>query len=282
MRFLTGAGGVPLAVREAGDESSPPVVLLHGWAASAMSWAPQLADPGPLRLLAPDLRGHGGSGVAEDGYDDPAVWAADVAAVLEHAGPPAVLVGWSYGGLVLTDYLRERGTAGVAGIVLVGAVTEIGPDRPGGEVGPLMADVMRPALSEDPTLAVPALTRLAEGMTAEPATGTEVQRRLADSLRVPPRVRRALFRRSLGSADVLAAVDVPALVVHGTVDTVISPRAGEYALGKIPGARGRWFPKVGHMPFAERADEFNDVLRTFARSVGNHRERERRSGRRLD
>lgn len=273
MRTLTGAGGVPLAVRESGHEGSPPVVLLHGWAASSAAWVHQLTDPGltsAYRLIAPDLRGHGESGVPDTGYDDPAVWAADVAAVLDHAGAPAVVVGWSYGGLVLTDYLREHGTEGIAGIVLVGAVTEIGAGRPGGALGPALADVLREVLSEDPAVAVPALLSLAARMTAEPATGTEIQRRLADNLRVPPRVRRALFRRDLGSAEVLAAVDVPALVVHGDADEVVDPTAGEHAAGKIPGARGRWFPNVGHMPFAERVVEFNDVLRGFAGSVTNH------------
>jgi non-heme chloroperoxidase len=273
VRFLTGAGGVRLALREAGDPSSPPIVLLHGWAASGLSWAGQLADPAlssRYRLVAPDLRGHGESGVPDAGYDDPAVWAGDVTALLDHAGRPAVLVGWSYGGLVVTDYLRVCGTAGVAGIVLVGAITEIGDGLPGGAVGPVMAEVMRPALAEDPAVAVPALTRLAERMTAGPATGEQVQRRLADSLRVPPRVRRALFRRTLTSADVLAAVDVPVLVVHGDADEIISSDAGEYAVGKIPGASRRWFAGVGHMPFAERAAEFNDVLRAFAGSVMHH------------
>lgn len=273
MRGLTGAGGVRLAVREAGTAGAPPVVLLHGWAASSAAWTPQLTDPAltdGLRLIAPDLRGHGESDAPGTGYDDPAVWAGDVAAVLAHAGAPAVLVGWSYGGLVITDYLRERGTAGLAGIVLVGAITEIGPGRAGGAIGPAMAEAMRPALAEDPALAVPALTSLAVRMTREPPTGTQTQRRLSDSLRVSPQVRRALFRRDVGSAEVLAAIDVPVLVVHGTADEVISPGAGEYAAGKIPGARVRWFPDVGHMPFLERVEEFDGVLREFTRVVTNH------------
>ena len=272
-RVLTGAGGLPLAVREAGSPGSPPVVLLHGWAASSAAWAAQLADPsltGAYHLIAPDLRGHGDSGVAPDGYDDPAVWAADLAAVLDHAGAPAVVVGWSYGGLVITDYLRERGSAGIAGIVLVGAITEIGPGRPGGTVGPAMGSVLREVLAEDPRVAVPALLSLVERMTAEQATGEQVQLRLADCLRVPARVRRALFHRNLGGDDVLVNVDVPTLVVHGEADEVIDLAAGRHAAGKIPGAIGRWFPDVGHMPFAERVEEFDDVLRTFAGSVTNH------------
>lgn len=270
----TGAGGVRLAIRAAGDVGKPPVVLLHGWSASSAAWTAQLADPqltARHRLVAVDLRGHGDSGApdpATGGYADPAVWAADLAAVLEHTGP-AVLVGWSYGGLVIADYLRERGTAGIAGILLTGAVTELGPGRPGGEVGPAWDGLMRPVLSDDPAVAVPALTTLAARMTATPAPGPVVQRRISDMLRVPPAVRGALFRRTVDNADVLVTVSVPTLVVHGERDEVISPRAGDYAAGKIPGARRRWFPDVGHMPFVERVDEFNAVLREFAGSASH-------------
>jgi non-heme chloroperoxidase len=271
---VPGAGGVRLALRDAGDHAAPPIVLLHGWAASSAAWAAQLADPeltAHHRLVAVDLRGHGESDApdpADGGYADPAVWAGDLAAVLERTGP-AVLVGWSYGGLVITDYLRERGTRDVAGIMLVGAITEIGPGQPGGEVGPAWDGLMRPALSDDPALAVPALTTFANRMTATPAPGAVVQRRIGDMLRVPPAVRAAMFRRTLGSAEVLVGVDVPVLVGHGERDEVISPRAAEYAAGKIPGAQLRWFPDVGHLPFAERVMEFNAVLREFAGSASH-------------
>jgi non-heme chloroperoxidase len=271
---LPGADGVALAVREAGTADAPPVVLLHGWSASGAVWSSQLGDPeltAHHRLVAVDLRGHGDSEVpdpAAGGYADPAVWAGDVAAVLERTGP-AVLVGWSYGGLVIMDYLAERGTQDVTGIVLVGALTEIGPGRPGGEVGPAWDGLMRPVLSADPAVAVPALTALAGRMTATPAPGAAVQRLQSDMLRVPPAVRAALFRRTRDNADVLVRTSVPALVVHGERDEVVSPRAAEYAAGKIPGAFLRWFPDVGHMPFAERVQEFNAVLREFAGSASH-------------
>ncbi|MFL6140826.1 MAG: alpha/beta fold hydrolase [Labedaea sp.] len=268
---LPGAGGTRLAVRAAGRAGHPPIVFVHGWARAGTDWAAQFADPelsGRFRLLAVDLRGHGDSEIAEDGYDDAEVWAADLAAVLELAGAPAVLVGSSYGGLVITDYLRVRGQDAVAGLLLAGALTEIGPGNPGGAVGRLMAADLRAFLADEPDVAVPALTRLSAGLTAEPAGGAVVQHRLATSLRVPPRVRRALFRRSVASADVLAAITVPTLVVHGTADEVVAPSAAEYAAGKIPGASLRWFQGVGHLPFAERVEEFDLALRELTDRCG--------------
>ena len=271
IHFVEGADGTRLAVRAAGDPTTPPIVFVHGWARSGADWAAQLADPeltARHRLLAVDLRGHGLSEVAEGGYDDPATWAADLAAVLDFAGAPAVLVGSSYGGLVITDYLRERGTTNVSGLLLAGALTEIGPGNPGGATGPLMGPGLRDYLAEDPDVAVPALTRLAAGLTAEPATGDLIQQRLGEFLLVPPRVRRALFRRNVTSADVLAGITVPVLIVHGTEDTVVAPAAADYAAGKIPGASLRWFEGVGHLPFAERVEDFAVALRGFADGCG--------------
>ncbi|MEV6642087.1 alpha/beta hydrolase [Amycolatopsis sp. NPDC051371] len=264
---VVGYGGTRLGLRVEGAENSRPIVFVHGWAQSAGCWAAQLADPAlteRFRLVAMDLRGHGASDVPASGYDDPVAWADDLAAVLDFAGPDAIVVAWSYGGLVLTDHIRVHGTARLRGIVLVGAITEIGRDRAGGRVGPLMREHMRAMLSDDPDIAVPALTAFSRDMAGGPVPGAQVQALLGASLSVPPSVRAALFRRDIGSDEVLVRVDKPTLVVHGSHDQVIDPAAAEHSIGKIPGATGRWFLDGGHAPFAESADEFDAVLRQFA------------------
>jgi pimeloyl-ACP methyl ester carboxylesterase len=131
-----------------------------------------------------------------------------------------------------------------------------------------MSADLRAYLSEDPNVAAPALTRLAIGITAEPDPGEVVQRRLGELLSVPPRVRKAMFKRSIGSADVLAGLRIPVLIAHGTADRVVDPSVVEYAAGKIPGASVRWFQEVGHLPFAERVAEFDGMLREFADRCG--------------
>ncbi len=275
---VVGASGVRISVLTGGDpgggasapetpDTTPAILFLHGWAQSARAWHTQLTDPelaGRFPLAAMDLRGHGCSDVPDGGYDDPAAWADDVAAVLRLLGRPTVLVGWSYGGLVITDYLRVYGTRDLAGLVLVGAITEIGRGRPGGSVGPAMAAALPDALSDDPDVALPALTGLTEGMTARPVPGSTTQALLGSTLTVPPAVRGALFRRDVDSADVLADVDVPTLVLHGDADAVVEITAGEYAAGKIPGAVTRWWSGVGHVPFVESAPEFDTTLLRFA------------------
>ncbi|GAB3495495.1 alpha/beta fold hydrolase [Amycolatopsis cihanbeyliensis] len=264
---VVGSGGVRLGIRVAGAGNARPIVLLHGWAQSSLAWSHQLAAPeltADFRLVAPDLRGHGVSAAPVEGYDLSRVWAEDLASVLEFAGAPAVVVGWSYGGLVITDYLRTYGTAGIAGLVLAGAITEIGKDRPGGRTGPAMRAALPAALDEDPEVAVPALAGLCGGMAAREIPGALAQALLGSSLLVPPAVRGALFRRRVDSAEVLAAVDVPTLVVHGAEDAVVDPSAGAYAAGKIPGADQRWLQGVGHLPFVEAAEEFNATLLHFA------------------
>ncbi|AXB46625.1 alpha/beta fold hydrolase [Amycolatopsis albispora] len=266
---VIGAGGVRLGLRVAGAANTSAIVLVHGWAQSSLAWSPQLADPGltaRYRLVGVDLRGHGGSDVPALGYDEPRVWAEDLAAVIDFAGAgaPVLLVGWSYGGLVITDYLRVHGTTNVAGIVFAGAITEIGRDRPGGRVGPAMRNALPAALSDDPAEAVPALTALCAGMSSRPVDGPLAQSLLGTSLSVPPAVRAALFRRDVDSSAVLAGLDVPTLVIHGVQDQVVDLSAGEYAAGKIAGARTRWMPGTGHLPFVEAAAEFNSALEQFA------------------
>ncbi|MEU4740576.1 alpha/beta hydrolase [Actinosynnema sp. NPDC023658] len=259
---LLDAEGVRLSVRESGPQDAPAVVLVHGWAQSGEVWSP---DPS-LRSYALDLRGHGSSEVTEGGYRDSECWAADLKAVLDHVGRPVVVVGWSYGGLVITDYLRLHGTSQVNGVVLVDAITEIGRDRAGGATGRLMRDALPAALSDDPAVAVPALT---EFWCAQAAglSGEQVQRLLGTALRVPPRVRREMFRRDVDSAVVLKAVDKPTLVVHGTADEVVDPAAGEYAAALIPGADLRRYDRTGHAPFLERPERFAADLAGFVAEV---------------
>lgn len=276
LREAHGIDGTSLAYRVTGPDDARPLVLLHGWAQSMHCWgAPVLeALACRYRVIAVDLRGHGYSGAPADGYDDPANWAGDVAAVLAAEGiggeavsagrPAAVLLGWSYGGLVIADYLAARGTDAVAGIVLVGAITSIGRGQKGGRVGPAMRAAMPAGLSEDPREAIRALGSFGTALTGDAdGVGAASQALFGTSLATPPRVRAALFGREIGHDDLLAALDVPALIMHGTEDTVVDVSAGRHAAALIPKATASYWEGCNHGPFVEDPARFVAELREF-------------------
>jgi pimeloyl-ACP methyl ester carboxylesterase len=94
------ANGVRLHIAEAGD--GPLVLLLHGFPEFWWAWRaqlPALATAG-FRVVAPDLRGYGGSDKPPRGYDLPTL-SADVAALVHALGErDAVVVGHDWGGLL--------------------------------------------------------------------------------------------------------------------------------------------------------------------------------------
>lgn len=96
----------------------PTTLLLHGLTANHVSWL-FLADALPeRRLLAPDLRGRGGSRALPGPYGL-AAHADDVAAVIDRlGGGPVAVVGHSMGGFIAAA-LAERHPDLVEGLVLV-------------------------------------------------------------------------------------------------------------------------------------------------------------------
>src|SRR5438105_12134038 len=99
--------------------SGPPVVLLHGWGATAdINFGllyPQLARR--WQVIAPDHRGHGG-GIRSDEPFSLSACADDVAALLRHLDVgPATVLGYSMGGPI-GMLLARRHPALVSGLVL--------------------------------------------------------------------------------------------------------------------------------------------------------------------
>ena len=110
--------GVELYYQDVG--SGDAVVFVHGVWMSSRCFAPQLEGLADRhRVLALDLRGHGGSEHAQSGHTV-AQYARDLRAFLEALElREPVVVGWSMGSLVLWDYVRQFGVDGLRGIVVV-------------------------------------------------------------------------------------------------------------------------------------------------------------------
>jgi non-heme chloroperoxidase len=140
-----------LASARHGAASGPEILLIHGLGQRRLSWSRQTSGtPAETsQIISHDLRGHGDSSRPEDiaAYADPALWAADLHAVIEAAGlSRPIIVGWSLGGLIAGYYQKHYDQDRVGGVNLMGAVTKLSPELLGqaalAHVGPFI--VSRP------------------------------------------------------------------------------------------------------------------------------------------
>ncbi|QLY32244.1 alpha/beta fold hydrolase [Nocardia huaxiensis] len=272
IREVVSADGTGIVYRVSGPEGARPLVLLHGWAGNLRNWGRAeelLAEK--FRVIAVDLRGHGYSGAPETGYDDPKNWAADVAAVLagEDITSGAVLLGWSYGGIVQTDYIATYGSAAVSGLVYTGSLAGIGPGVPGAGTGPAMQKAIPDVFEESAGKAMRGFGAFGNANTGPGRDkGGDAQRLFGGSIGTLPRVRKALFYRTVDNTETLRALDIPVFVMHGTEDPVVPVENGRYIAETVPNARTSYWEGSLHGLFIEDPERFVAEVVDFAENLG--------------
>lgn len=237
-------GGESFALRDEGR--GPPVLLVHGFPLDHTMWAAQIeALASSHRVIAPDLRGFGGS-VVTAGKVTMARMADDLAALLDalDVSEPLTYAGFSMGGYAGWPFLRAHRRR-VARLVLcdtraVGDTAEAAKarlamaDRVEAEGSAVAADAMLPKL-------------LAPGRAErDPALAQRVREMiLATDPRGIAAAQRGMAERTDARAD-LPLLDLPTLVVVGEHDA-ISTRGEMGALAaEIPRARLVEVPGAGH------------------------------------
>src|SRR6266487_478346 len=126
---IIGGGGIQLhlvetANVEMGNASGRPILFIHGFSQCWRTWDRQMSSDlaDDRRLVAMDMRGHGLSDKPREGYADSKLWADDVNAAIQTLKlDHPILCGWSYGPLVILDYIRHYGEDDISGVVFVGA-----------------------------------------------------------------------------------------------------------------------------------------------------------------
>lgn len=268
---VEGGGGLRLHVREWGNPRGAAIFLIHGWSQNYLSWKHQfesdLADE--FRLVALDNRGHGMSEkpLEAENYTDERLWADDVAAVISALGlERPVLAGWSYGGYIISDYVRAHGEGSIAGINYVAGAIMLNENLD--HIGPGFVDNVGGATAEDLPTNIAAMRSFVRACSAEPMSEEDWEEALCYNIVVPPQVRGAMvLSRRMNSDDVLSKMTVPVLVTHGDRDTVVLPSMGEHVLEVCPTAEASWYEGVGHAPFLEDPERFNRELADFARRL---------------
>lgn len=255
--------GVRLHYVEQGDPNGPPIILLHGYSDSWVSYTPIL----PLidrkyHVYILDQRGHGDSDRPPSGYTFPD-FAGDVIAFMNAKGlKKATIVGHSMGSFI-AQHVASMAPDRLEKLVLVGSATSVR----NGVVLQLQREV---SMLTDPVS--PKFVReFQTSVVSKPVPDEFMNRVIQESLKVPARVWRDAMAGMLASnATVdLSKITAPTLIIWGDRETVFPSRSDQEALRKaIPNATLRVYPATGHCPNWEQPRQFakdlNDFIKTPA------------------
>ena len=272
MRFQ-GFEGIPLAADVWGEESAPPVVLMHGGGQTRQAWgstARALAEAG-WRAITLDLRGHGDSGWAHNGDYSFTTFAADCIAVCDQLERPPVLVGASLGGVAAI--LAEGNSDRVVSCALV--IVDITSQSNAAGIQRIK-DFMASGLGGFATLeeaadAIAAYTPHRK-RAANPAGLAKVLRLGADKrwhwhwdprfidrgrAEVPGPEFQALFEVAL------AHVRVPTLLVRGKLSDVVTEEGVKDFMARVPHAKLADVSGAAHMVAGDQNDVFSSAVIEF-------------------
>ncbi len=243
-----------------------PVVLLHAFPLSAALWRAQLTTlTDRCRMIAPDLRGFGGSPPmpTPQSLDD---YAADVLALLNALHiERAVVAGLSMGGYIAFALIRQAPER-ISGLLL--ADTRATPD----------SDAARATRAANAELVLregsAALAeRLLPNLLAPQASEALRAELLAIAAANPPAGIAAALHAMAARPDstpLLSQINVPTTVVVGAEDTLTPPSEARLMHEAIAGSRFVVIPNAGHLSAIERPAEFNLALVELVMQVTAH------------
>ena len=267
---ITGGGGIQLHIVESGNPKGRPILFIHGISQCWLAWNHQLHSDleQDHRLVAMDLRGHGLSEKPLDAYSDTKLWADDIHATIQFLNlDQPILSGWSYGTLVIFDYLRHYGEANISGIQLVGGITGIGREEAQSALTPEFLNLIPGFFSNEVGESVRSLEGLLHQCFAQLPPAHEMYMMLGYNVLVPPYVREAMLYRTVDNDDLLSTLCKPVLITHGTLDKVVKPAAIHTHKARIAHAQIHLMENSGHAPFSDDVAGFNQRLREFSESL---------------
>jgi pimeloyl-ACP methyl ester carboxylesterase len=266
--MVTSKDGVKLAVQESGNPGGPPVILIHGLLGSRLNWDAQVQSPElrQYRIITYDLRGHGLSDkpTGAEPYHDGARWADDLEAVIDgsHATKP-VVVGWSLGGVVISNYLAKYGDRNIAGAVYVDGVVELAPQQ-------IVAhpDVYRDMNSPDLKTHLDGERTFVGLCFNRRPDGDTFGRLLANAAMASWDMQKAIPTMTVLAAQGLGNARVPLLFIYGGRDALVdTPATLARASALNPRIKSKAYADAGHAPFIEEPERFNHDLAEFVGAV---------------
>ena len=266
------------------EGGKPPLLMLHGGPGSTHNYfevLDRLAEEDGRQLISYDQLGCGNSYL--DGHPElwnMETWQAELRAVREALCPGAVyLLGQSWGGMLLLEYICRHPHPGVRGVVLSSTLPS---SRLWGEeqarlireLPARMQEAIRSAAERndytDPEY------QLAEEYYMLLHAGGPFGEDAPDCLTRPKRRGRESYLVGWGPneftptgtlkdydvTDLLLAIEVPALIISGEND-LCTPNLAKYMYDRIPKARWELFPGCRHSCFVEDTARYAALLKQW-------------------
>ena len=259
-RYAELSNGIRLHYLESGPADAPAVLLIHGFGDNSFSWDGWAKALAPAhRVIAVDLPGHGLS----EAPADFAAAADKYADVLDELRAKLGIAKWAVAGNSLGGSVAWqsalRHPAQVSELILVAAGGW--PSKAIDEDPPLAFRLMRYKLGRDFIASIDNKPLILEGLKRNVVddkvlTDAFIQR-WADLQRLPGH-RPILMSLNPGSAaasaETLAAIKVPTLILWGKKDPLLDVSGAEKFKAAIPQAELIIYPDVGHLPQWEQPD----------------------------
>jgi long-chain acyl-CoA synthetase len=224
------------------DGPARTLVFVHGYGGRNLQWVYQLRYFGQtMRVIAPDLRGHGQS-------EDPArppinmeTLVDDLEATLAglETQRPFILVAHSFGGAIAAEYALRHPDE-VSGLVLIGTPSRF---------------ILTPGARQLMSLPGPVIETLKARLGIAIYAEARTLRRMHDGA----------MARWRGDKR-LGELRTPTLVVFGHRDTVFTQEHYSAVPKQIPGAQQTVIPVSAHLVQLERPDAVNRAIRRFVQA----------------
>jgi peroxiredoxin len=253
--------------------SGQPVVLIHGFPLNGESWGKQqkaLLDAG-YRVIAYDRRGFGASTKTADGHDYD-TYAADLHALIDTLElTDVVLIGFSMGTGEIARYLSRYGSGRIAKAAFLGSLEPyllITDDNPDGAGDQAFFDGTAAAVAADRYAFLTGFFH--DFYNLDDTLGTRIS---AEAVQASVQVANLAGNAAIAAAPLtwptdfradIAAIDVPALIVHGTADNILPiDNTGRRFTELLPQARYVEIEGAPHGLLWTHGDEVNEAILSF-------------------
>jgi non-heme chloroperoxidase len=254
--------GATLRYVEQGPADAMPLILLHGFPDSWLSYETVLANlPSTIHAIALSQRGFGNSDKPDDGYH-PRDLAADVAAFMKlRRIPRAILAGHSMGALVAQRFALDFPER-IGGLVLIGTFKALRDN-------PELADVIDEIADMADPIDLDLVRTFQASTLAQPVLDEFFRTMVAEGARLPLSIWRATLKEIAAYDDFaeLSQIAAPTILFWGERDAFSTYEQQEELASEIPGAELRVYAGAGHSLHWEEPRRFAADLANFVRAL---------------